>query len=274
MVSKFSAVAVAVLLAGSAACATKTFVRNNVKDVNDKVDSIGRSVEETQERTRKHEGTIGQVDQKAQAAQSSADSARQAASDAATEANAARARASEVGSQADDFDRAYKRLVYTVVLSEDEGQFASGKTVLPDEAKAKLDELVTKLKADPNGAFFEIEGHTDALGPKAVQRENRPRSRRGREAVSVRTAPDPAAPHQRDQLWHGQAGGVEQDARGPRPQSPGRDSRPGLAFLSERRTSNVARGNAENEPRRAFDVPRSTLRSFPPIVPRSKNTLD
>ncbi len=73
----------------------------------------------------------------------------------------------EVGSQADDFDRAYKRLVYTVVLSEDEGQFESGKTVLPDEAKAKLDDLVTKLKADPSGAFFEIEGHTDALGTKA-----------------------------------------------------------------------------------------------------------
>jgi outer membrane protein OmpA-like peptidoglycan-associated protein len=171
MVSKFSAVAVAVLLAGSAACATKTFVRNNVKDVNDKVDSIGRSVEETQQRTRRNEGTIGSVDQKAQAAQSSADSARQAASDAGAEANAARTRANEVGSQADDFDRAYKRLVYTVVLSEDEGQFASGKTVLPDEAKAKLDELVTKLKADPNGAFFEIEGHTDALGPKSVNEQ-------------------------------------------------------------------------------------------------------
>ena len=171
MVSKFSAVAVAVLLAGSAACATKTFVRNNVKDVNDKVDSIGRSVEETQQRTRRNEGTIGNVDQKAQAAQSSADSARQAASDAGAEANAARTRANDVGSQADDFDRAYKRLVYTVVLSEDEGQFASGKTVLPDEAKAKLDELVTKLKADPNGAFFEIEGHTDALGPKSVNEQ-------------------------------------------------------------------------------------------------------
>ena len=40
--------------------------------------------------------------------------------------------------------------------------------MLPDEAKAKLDELVTKLKADPNGAYFEIEGHTDALGAKAL----------------------------------------------------------------------------------------------------------
>ena len=105
---------------------------------------------------------------KTQAAQSSADSARQAASDAGAEANAARARASEVGSKADEFDTAYKRLVYTVVLSEDEGQFGPGKIALPEDAKAKLDELVTKLKADPNGAFFEIEGHTDALGTKTM----------------------------------------------------------------------------------------------------------
>ena len=53
------------------------------------------------------------------------------------------------------------------MLSEDEGQFKFGKTALPDEAKARLDELVTKLKADPNGAYFEVEGHTDALGAKA-----------------------------------------------------------------------------------------------------------
>ena len=73
-----------------------------------------------------------------------------------------------MGTKADDLDKASKRLVYTVVLSEDEGQFKFGKTGLPDEAKAKLDELVTKLKADPNGAYFEVEGHTDALGPKAI----------------------------------------------------------------------------------------------------------
>jgi outer membrane protein OmpA-like peptidoglycan-associated protein len=168
MLRTFSAVSVAVLVvAGSTACATKNFVRNDVKPVNDKVDSLGRSVEETQERTRKNEGTIGDVDKKAQAAQSSADSARQAAADADTEAKAARARANEVGSKADDFDKSQRRLVYTVVLSEDEGQFKSGKALLPDDAKVKLDELVTKLKADPNGAYFEIEGHTDALGTKA-----------------------------------------------------------------------------------------------------------
>jgi outer membrane protein OmpA-like peptidoglycan-associated protein len=164
-----SAVAVAVLVvAGSTACATKGFVRNGVKGVNDKVDSLGQTVEATQERTRRNEGAIGDVDRKAGAAQSAADQARQAASAADTEARAARAQADTVGTKTDELDKASKRLVYTVVLSEDEGQFKFGKTALPDEAKAKLDELVNKLKADPNGAYFEIEGHTDALGAKTV----------------------------------------------------------------------------------------------------------
>jgi outer membrane protein OmpA-like peptidoglycan-associated protein len=169
MLSKVSAVAVAVLVvAGSTACATKGFVRTGVKGVNDKVDTLGQTVEATQERTRRNEGAIGDVDKKTQAAQSSADQARQAAAVADTEAKAAKARADQVGSKADDLDKASRRLVYSVVLSEDEGQFKSGKVTLPDEAKVKIDELVTKLKADPNGAYFEIEGHTDARGAKAL----------------------------------------------------------------------------------------------------------
>jgi len=169
MLSKVSAVTFAVLVvAGSTACATKGYVKTNVKGVNDKLDTLGQTVEQTQERTRKNEGAIGEVDLKTQAAQSSADQARQAAAVADTEAKAARARADQVGGKADELDKASKRLVYSVVLSEDEGQFKSGKVTLPDEAKAKLDELVTKLKADPNGAFFEIEGHTDARGAKAL----------------------------------------------------------------------------------------------------------
>ena len=57
------------------------------------------------------------------------------------------------------------------MLSEDEGNFKFAKTILPDEAKAKLDQLVTSLKADPKGAYFEIEGHTDNVGdPKTNER--------------------------------------------------------------------------------------------------------
>jgi peptidoglycan-associated lipoprotein len=169
MVNRLSAVAVAVIVvAGSTACASKAFVRTGIKGVNEKVDSLGRSVEETQERTRKNDGAIGDVDKKTQAAQNAADQARQAAGVADSEAKAAHARADAVGVKADELDKASRRLVYTVVLSEDEGQFKFGKTGLPDEAKARLDELVTTLKADPNGAYFEIEGHTDALGAKSV----------------------------------------------------------------------------------------------------------
>jgi len=64
----FVLVPVALVAVGGTACASKKFVRTSVGEVNDKVDSMGRSIEETQERTRKNEGRISDVDQKAQAA--------------------------------------------------------------------------------------------------------------------------------------------------------------------------------------------------------------
>jgi outer membrane protein OmpA-like peptidoglycan-associated protein len=139
-----------------------------VGDVNTKVNDLAGSVEATQERTRKNEAAINDVDQKAQAAHGAANQAQQAANVAGDSAKAANTKAVEAAGKADDLDKASKRLVYTVVLSEDEGQFKFGKSTLPDEAKAKLDELVAKLKADPNGAYFEIEGHTDSIGGKEI----------------------------------------------------------------------------------------------------------
>ena len=67
------------VVGGTTACATKKFVRTSVGEVNGKVDSLGRSVEETQERTRRNEGKISEVDQKAEAAAQSATKANQAA---------------------------------------------------------------------------------------------------------------------------------------------------------------------------------------------------
>lgn len=165
----FLAVPVAVIaIGGSTACATKKFVRTSVGEVNEKVDSLGRSVEETQERTRQNEAKISDVDQRAQAAagqaKQAADQAQNAASAAANTATAANAKAEEV-------DKASKRLVYEVVLNEDQGNFKFGKTDLPDEAKSKLDEMITQLKADPQGAFFEIEGHTDNVGSKDLNQK-------------------------------------------------------------------------------------------------------
>ena len=155
-------------IGGSTACATKKFVRESVGEVNSKVDSLGRSVEETQERTRKNEGRIGEVDQKAQAAAQAAAQANDAAGAANSTAMGARAAATEVGTKVDTIDKANRRLVYEVALSEDQGNFKFGQTGLPDEAKQKLDQMVQQLKQDPKNIYLEIEGHTDNVGPKVV----------------------------------------------------------------------------------------------------------
>jgi len=156
------AVPIALLaVGGSTACATKKFVRTSVGDVNDKVDSLGKSLEETQERTRQNEGKIAAVDQKADQAAQSAQQANSAARDARSAADAA-------ANKAEAVDKASRRLVYEVVLSEDSGNFKFGKTDLPDEAKQKIDEMVAQLKQDPKNVFIEIEGHTDNVGSKAT----------------------------------------------------------------------------------------------------------
>src|SRR5882672_9777842 len=85
-----AAVSMGLLVAGgTTACATKKYVRTSVGEVNDKVDSLGRSVEQTQERTRQNEAKIADVDTKAQNAANSAQQANGAAATAQNSANAA-----------------------------------------------------------------------------------------------------------------------------------------------------------------------------------------
>jgi len=161
----FAVPVVALAIGGSTACATKKFVRTSVGEVNEKVDSQGRAIEETQERTRRNEGRISEVDSKAGAAQQAAENAKSAAA-------AAHSRAEAVGAEANSkfevIDKTSKRLVYEVVLSEDEGNFKFGKTALPAEAKTKIDEMVAHLKEDPKNIYLEIEGHTDNVGDKTI----------------------------------------------------------------------------------------------------------
>jgi peptidoglycan-associated lipoprotein len=158
----------ALALGGTTACATKKMVKTQVGEVNGKVETLTKTVEETQERTRANEGRIGEVDSKASAAGQRADAAGQRADAAGKSATDARAAADAVNTRADAIERASKRLVYEVTLSEDKGGFKFGKAVMPDEAKADLDKLVQQLKAEPNGAYIEIEGHTDNAGPSAA----------------------------------------------------------------------------------------------------------
>ena len=153
------AAAVAALTAGSTACAKKSYVDQQVGQVNGKVEAVSKSLEETQERTRKNEAAIadanvkiGQVDQRAAAANTAATGARTTADGAVIKADAV--------------DQKVKRILYQVTLSEDQGNFKFDDATLPDSAKAKIDDLVKPLLANPNGNYFEIEGYTDNVGSR------------------------------------------------------------------------------------------------------------
>jgi len=169
--SLFAASILTLSVALAPACATKKFVRGQVGDVNSKVDTLSGTLEETQERTKKNEERIGNVDQKAEAAGRSASDARSAADAASTTANAASTAANaasmaakEAGSRAAAVEVASRRLVYEVTLSEDQGNFKFAKTELPKEAKTRIDQMISQLKADPKAIYIEIEGHTDNVG--------------------------------------------------------------------------------------------------------------
>ena len=166
--SVLAASILALTVAVAPACATKKFVRTEVGNVNGKVDTLTGTVEETQERTRRNEERIGVVDEKAEAAGRSATSARAAADAAAASAKEVDGKVVTVNNRVTAVEAASRRLIYEVTLSEDQGNFAFNKAVLPDEAKARLDKMVTDLKADPKGIFIEIEGHTDNRGTPEI----------------------------------------------------------------------------------------------------------
>jgi len=159
-----TAIAIVAVAVGATGCATKKYVQTSVGEVNDKVDSLGRTVEQTQERTRQNEAKIAEVDTKAAAAGTAAQQANSAAAAANSAAAAANSNANAVGGKLDAFDKSLRRLVMEVVINESSGNFQFGKTELPDEAKGQIDQLISKLTQDPKNVYFEIEGHTDNVG--------------------------------------------------------------------------------------------------------------
>jgi peptidoglycan-associated lipoprotein len=158
----------ALTLAVAPACATKKFVRTEVGQVNDKVTTMGQSLEETQERVRQNEAKIGEVDTRAQQGISQANQSAQAA-------NSAAQNAAEIGKQADAHaaavEAATRKLLFEVVLSEDQGKFKFGATELPDEAKSAIDQMVSGLKDQKSAVWIEIEGHTDNVGAKTYNEQ-------------------------------------------------------------------------------------------------------
>ena len=159
-----TAAAVSVIAGAGSACATKKFVRGEVDTVNGKVETLSQSLETTQQQTKENAGRITQVDQKADQANVAAATAQNSATVAQNSANTAQTFAKAADAKATAVDVASKRLIFQVVINDAEGGFKLGKADLPEDVRAKLDELANKLKIDPAGNYIEIDGHTDSTG--------------------------------------------------------------------------------------------------------------
>lgn len=58
------------------------------------------------------------------------------------------------------------KFLYSEVLSDDSMKFPLNEATLSPEAQARLDAFVEKLKAENRNVYVEVQGHTDATGPK------------------------------------------------------------------------------------------------------------
>jgi outer membrane protein OmpA-like peptidoglycan-associated protein len=157
----------ALTLAVAPACATKKFVRTEVGQVNDKVTTMGKSLEETQERVRVAEGRITEVDGKAAAAGQAAQTAQQNAQAAQQTGTQAMEVGKTAAARAEAVEVASRKLIFETVLSDDKARFARGKDELSDETKAAIDTMVAQLKSQKANIYVEIEGHTDNTGDAA-----------------------------------------------------------------------------------------------------------
>ena len=82
----------------------------------------------------------------------------QQAADAAVQA------AEAVDMRVDGVEEEARRFMFEVTLNEPQGSFELGRADLPDAARARIDQLVGQIQADPQNVYFEIEGHTDSTG--------------------------------------------------------------------------------------------------------------
>ena len=150
-----------VVVGTTTACATKKFVRTEVDAVGTRVESLSQTLETTQEATRQNQARITQVDAKA-------DQVGIWAKDAQTAATTANSAAAAAAARAEAVEASTKRLVYEVVISEDQGNFKFGSAALPETVQQRIDQMIAELKANPRGNYVEIEGHTDSSGDKMV----------------------------------------------------------------------------------------------------------
>jgi outer membrane protein OmpA-like peptidoglycan-associated protein len=148
---------VVVVAAGLAAsgCATKKYTHDYVAGetqvINERIDGVEEQVEQNQTRITEHDQRIteaaGQAQEASQTAQEALD------------------RAQEAGRLAEG------KLLYEVVLTDQDVRFGFDRSELSDEARAALDGFAAQLKQENKNVYIEIQGHTDAVGQEPYNEE-------------------------------------------------------------------------------------------------------
>lgn len=147
-----------ITLAPLVSCATKSYVREEVKTTHARLDDVEGQVEANQTRLNEQEGRLD--DQEQQIGEVSL-----ALEDASQTAREAFERAQKAGKLAEG------KLLFETVLSDEDVRFDFDKADLGAEARAALDSFAAKLISANEKIYIEIQGHTDSTGEESYNLE-------------------------------------------------------------------------------------------------------
>ena len=131
-------------ISGLTACASKTYVGEEVAKssaaTDKRINDVESQVEATQTKVKAHDVKLTELD----------NATRQALE-----------RAQQAGKLAEG------KFVYSLVLSDDAAKFPVNKHELSTEAQDQLNAFAERLKGENKNVYLEIQGHTDATGSDA-----------------------------------------------------------------------------------------------------------
>ena len=152
--AKFVGLAVAVSLVFTG-CVGKKRYNTQIEKTSARLASVESGIETNEKRV----ADLGrETDQKLAEVRSAADKAQSTGAQALSRADAAAAAAARA---------AQGKLLWTVKLTDDRVKFMLGKSMLPDDAAAALDDLARKVKSYGKAVYIEVEGHTDSTGSES-----------------------------------------------------------------------------------------------------------
>ena len=147
-----------VVLAGlllGPACATRKMVVEQIATIDQKVEGVEASVEESQKRIKQHDEQLASIGS--------------LITQHDTQFKTVDGKFATVDGKLEEIRQVARgKLIYQETLRNTEAKFKFDSYALGPEIKAVLDAFVQKLITENKGVYLEIQGHTDSTGPDEV----------------------------------------------------------------------------------------------------------